>query len=120
MNDVQIQPTSKEVAKRPLTNILLAVITSLTGFTLAIVGVLVFLGVVNLDVSSDLRDQNTYAACARKIAAEYEDGRDAFLRASSPEEVAQARSEFIEFTDGPGGVYENRQERTLRICGPTP
>jgi hypothetical protein len=92
----------------------------LISLTVVFVAVLFFVAVKVTVVQSSVNATQQLAAqnvCARKIASQFEDRRDAIFTALDDRPLLLQRiSEFREFKIGPGGHPESRAHRTTRLC----
>lgn len=112
----EMQPTSRELARVPRTSKVLAVLCVVVTLSFAGIIAAVALGVVNNSATASIKKLNEFNACARTIAAQYEDRRDAFLLARDRTEAEQAQVDFRAFLTHGGGL-ETRDQRTARVCG---
>jgi hypothetical protein len=105
--------------KPPRRYVWLTVVCLFAALVLAGLGVLIVLGFTGNAKTSDLKDQAQYNVCVREVLAEYEEARDAFIFAGTPETREDARQnlEALYFPDGSAGRKVDRADRTKAICG---
>lgn len=114
----EIQPRSADVAKVPRRNVVGAVTLVLVAVITVGVTISTALGIVQNSATAKLDRQNEFNACARSVAAQFEDQRDQFLLAINRDEVSKAQQDFRAFLTNPHtGKIENRAQRTTRVCG---